>query len=119
MRGGAGRLPVGRLQSPPDTSPARAPFTHDYRRTPAGYGTNFKRLFGRALAAENPRDEDGDDVEDEHGRGEEEHVRDVVGGGEYGRGCEDDDDGDAPVCDEEARVNNPYAREDVGYRGHL
>jgi hypothetical protein len=45
MRGGAGRLPVGRLQSPPDTSPARAPFTHDYRQTPAGYGLVFKRLF--------------------------------------------------------------------------
>ena len=38
MRGGAGRLPVGRLQSPPDTYPAHASFTHDYRETRIGYG---------------------------------------------------------------------------------
>jgi len=38
MRGGTGRLPVGRLQSPPDAGPARAPFTHDYRERRVGYG---------------------------------------------------------------------------------
>jgi hypothetical protein len=97
MRGGAGRLPVGRLQSPPDTNPARAPFTHDYRQTRVGYGRDFKHLFGRAGAAENPGDKDGDDVEDEHRRGEEEHVGDVVRGREYGCGGEDDDHRYAPV----------------------
>ena len=48
MRGGAGRLPVGRLQSPPDTRPAHAPFTHDYRETPVGYARGILKSLRRA-----------------------------------------------------------------------
>src|SRR3954463_9158658 len=45
MRGGAGRLPVGRLQSPPDTHADPAPFTHDYRKTRVGYGRGFQTFI--------------------------------------------------------------------------
>ena len=77
------------------------------------------RLRGCPGLVENPGDEDGNDVKDDHRRRKKHHVRNVGRRGQHRGRDHDDDQRGLPDLDQEFGGNDADSRQNVRDRRHL